>query len=138
MSHVFTYGSLMFDPVWSRVVAGSYDRCEAILPAYDRKGIRGEMYPAVVPSAHQSQVQGILYLDVSTPDLDRLDRFEGELYSRKKEQIITMDMAIVSAEVYVLREEHYALLSPAEWDPVHFNTKDIKFFMKTFMDIDEQ
>jgi len=137
MPNVFTYGSLMFAPVWSRVVVSSYDRCEAILPGYDRIGVRDEVYPVIIPSAFHSQVEGIVYLDVSTSDLGRLDQFEGEYYFRKTEQVITFDIAKLPAEVYVLKEEYYAILSHREWDPVHFSTTGIHFFMHSYMNTDE-
>jgi gamma-glutamylcyclotransferase (GGCT)/AIG2-like uncharacterized protein YtfP len=137
MPNVFTYGSLMFDPVWSKVVEGSYDRCEAVLQSYDRKGVRNEVYPVIVPSASYSQVQGLVYLDVSASDLARLDQFEGEYYFRKTEQIVTSDMTILPAEIYVLKEEHYAILSPRAWDPEYFSTTGIHLFMHRHMDTDQ-
>ena len=138
MPHIFTYGSLMFDKVWSRVVAGSYERREAILQGYERKSLRDEVFPVIVPSAVSSQVPGILYLDVSTADLARLDQFEGELYFRKTERAITPDMAAVPAEVYILCEEYYGLISPGEWDPDHFSTTGIHFFIHACMDCGAQ
>ena len=138
MFHVFTYGSLMFDTVWSRVVAGSYDRSEAILQGYERKGLLGEVYPVIVPSSVLSQVQGIVYHDVSLSDLTRLDLFEGEYYFRKTEQVVTEKMEIIPTEIYVLREEYYALISPREWDPVQFSTTGIHYFINKHFNSDKQ
>ena len=138
MVSVFTYGSLMFDPVWSRVVAGSYERCEAILQGYDRKAVRGETYPVLIPSSALSQVQGVVYCNVSSADLARLDHFEGEYYFRKTEQIITKEKKAFPAEVYVLKEEYYNIISHKEWDPVHFCTTGIHFFLHSFMVTDKQ
>ena len=132
MPHIFTYGSLMFDPVWTGVVDCSYDRCEAILHGYDRKEIRGEIYPAIVPSSEHSQVRGMLYLDVSAEDLAKLDRFEGDYYFRKSEPVATRDTAIIFAEVYVLKEEYYPIISHRNWDPVHFRTTGIHLFIHRF------
>jgi gamma-glutamylcyclotransferase (GGCT)/AIG2-like uncharacterized protein YtfP len=136
MPHVFTYGSLMFDPVWSFVVAGDYDRCVAILPGYERKSVRGEVYPVVIPTAGHSQVPGILYFDVSASDMARLDTFERKYYFRRTEQVITLDKAAVAAEVYVLSEEYYAMISHVQWDPVHFSTTDLELFIQNYMDPD--
>jgi len=138
MTNIFTYGSLMFDPVWSKVVAGSYDRLESVLRGYDRKGVYNEFYPVVVPSTFNSQVRGIVYRNVSISDLDRLDRFEGEYYFRKTEKVITLDMTILAAEVYVLKEEYYSIISPQEWDPVHFSTTGIHSFMHSYMGGEKQ
>ena len=95
------------------------------------------MYPVVVPSAVHSQVQGIVYLDVSSSDLSRLDRFEGEYFYRKTEQVMPLDMTVLAAEVYVLKEEYYTVISPRAWDPVHFSRTGIYFFMQTSMKTNE-
>lgn len=137
MLHIFTYGSLMFDQVWSRVVQGSYDRCEAILQGYDRKSVRDEVFPVLVPSTISSQVPGKLYLNVSASDLARIDQFEGDYYLRKSEQVVTEDLAILPAEVYVLKEEYYAIISSKKWDPQHFSTSGIHLFMHRYMDTNE-
>jgi gamma-glutamylcyclotransferase (GGCT)/AIG2-like uncharacterized protein YtfP len=128
----------MFDTVWSRVVAGSYDRSNATLQAYDRKGLRGEEYPVIVPSSLHSQVQGVVYHDVSPADLTRLDHFEGEYYFRKTEQVITEKMATIPAEIYVLKEEYYTLISHRKWDPVHFTTTGIHYFIHKHFNSGEQ
>ena len=47
--HIFTYGSLMFDGVWSKVVDGIYEKVGARLYGYQRRKIRGEIYPTVLP-----------------------------------------------------------------------------------------
>lgn len=137
MFSVFTYGSLMFEPVWSRVVAGSYERYEAILQGYDRKAVRGEIYPVLIPSSMLSQVQGIVYCDVSSADLARLDHFEGQYYFRKTEQISLEGKKTFHAEIYVLKEEYYNIISHKEWDPVHFCTTGIHFFLQNYIGTDK-
>ena len=138
MPHIFTYGSLMFDAVWSRVVDSGYDRFDAILQGYVRKAVRGEDFPVIVPSAPCSQVEGLVYLNVSASDLVRLDRFEEEYYFRKTEKVVTPDMAVLPAEVYVLKEEYYPIISPKGWDPVHFSTTGIHSFIHRYMKTREQ
>jgi gamma-glutamylcyclotransferase (GGCT)/AIG2-like uncharacterized protein YtfP len=132
MPHVFTYGSLMFEPVWSSVVAGRYERWDAFLQGYERKGVRGEVYPVAVPAAAESRIRGIVYLDVSGNDLGRLDRFEGESYFRRTEQV-TAGNTLLAAELYVLKEEHYGVISPQEWDRESFRTSGIRTFLPVFM-----
>ena len=134
MAHVFTYGSLMFDRVWSEVVEGSYDRAESILQGYDRKSVRDEVYPVIVPASPFSQVEGIIYFDISAVDLARLDRFEGEYYFRKTVEVITVDTIKMPAEVYILKEEYYSIISFEKWDPVHFSSTGIHFFMQSYLE----
>ncbi len=76
--NVFTYGSLMYRPVWERVVVGRYGAVEGTLRGYARRRITGEVYPALLRAEPESVVAGILYLDVSPRDLAALDHFEGE------------------------------------------------------------
>lgn len=133
MPNVFTYGSLMFDPVWSRVVAGTYDRLEAVLHGYDRKRIRDDVYPVIFPASPLSRVEGIVYQAVTATDLARLDSFEGEYYFRKTAQVVLADTFSLAAEVYVLKEEYYVIISPDSWDPVQFSTTDIHYFMHSYM-----
>lgn len=130
--NVFAYGSLMFDPVWSRIVSNSYDREEGILTGYDRKSVRGEVYPVIIPSSPHSQVQGIIYHKVSSSDLARLDLFEGEYYDRRKEEVVTLDATMVSADVYVLKPEYYWIISSKAWDPIQFSNKDIYHFIQHY------
>ena len=47
MSHVFTYGSLMFDRVWSRVVCGTYPAAAATLSGFRRQRVLDQDYPSL-------------------------------------------------------------------------------------------
>ena len=137
MAHIFTYGSLMFHQVWSLVVEGNYGSTEATLKGYDRKGARGEVFPVLFPSSLHSQVHGIVYYDISASDLVRLDDFEGEYFFRTKEQVITEKMGLISAYVYVLKEEYYGIISHQEWNAEHFKTADLHLFIISHTNTDK-
>lgn len=79
--NVFTYGSLMFDPVWQRVVRASYSSAGCSLDGFARFAVRGQAYPGIVPK-EGSRVRGLLYLGVRPADIAALDRFEGSEYAR--------------------------------------------------------
>lgn len=134
MINVFTYGSLMFDRVWSSVVDGSYRKTEALLNGYVRKAVKGEVYPAICPSASHSEVQGIVYYNVTPADLGRLDVFEGELYCRKTVKVVAVDTGRIFAETYVLKEEHYPISSHLEWSAEKFEKKDIHRFIESYFE----
>lgn len=127
--HVFTYGSLMFDAVWSRVVAGSYRSREANLNDFRRFAIRDETYPAIVP-ATGFQVSGRLWLDVASDDLERLDRFEGADYRREsvgvRVQAGAGPVADLMADCYVWLDASRLLAT--EWDPVRFEHEHLPGF----------
>lgn len=117
MSHVFTYGSLMFDAVWSRVVQGRYASIEGSIEGHGRFAIDGEDYPGMVPRA-DARVAGVLYLDVDDVDLTRLDQFEGDDYRREVVTVTASDGVAREAQTYVyLRAER--LLASA-WEPDAF------------------
>lgn len=119
--HVFTYGSLMFHRVWSRLVAGNYEKIDARLYRYKRRKIRGTVYPAVLPGKAVDYVDGILYLRVSKRDIKTLDRFEGDYYRKEMAECTLSDRDNIIACVYVLKEEYSHFIEDEEWDPVWFS-----------------
>lgn len=120
--HVFTYGSLMFAPVWQRVVQGRYHCIKATLFGYQRFAVSGEAYPGILVhsgGAADAQVAGLVYLDVDADDLLRLDRFEGEDYRRCTVGVHTDAAApALPAQTYVYN--HAARLSEQAWNPQDF------------------
>ena len=115
--HVFTYGSLMFDAVWSRVIEGTYARVDGNVDRHRRFAIAGEDYPGMVPR-DDSKVAGVLYLDVDEGDLRRLDRFEGDDYRRVAVAVAGADGNVRDAETYLyLRTDR---LLATSWEPDRF------------------
>jgi len=115
--NVFTYGSLMFDAVWRRVVDGGYRSIVATLAGHARFAVAGEDYPGMIP-LDGGRVEGVLYLEVDAADLARLDRFEGDDYQRRPVSLACADGATRSADTYVYTSRHRLLESP--WDPKAF------------------
>ena len=130
--NIFTYGSLMFERVWTVVVAGTYQNTKARLFGYQRRKIRGEAYPALVPGAADDQVDGVVYLNVGHRDAERLDRFEGAYYSKKKESCSLPDGSRISAWVYVFKEEFADLVEDRIWDPVWFEKNGLRAFTASY------
>lgn len=128
--HVFTYGSLMFQPVWSQVVTGRYACRPARLEGFARRRIRGADYPAIVSTPLES-VDGLLYLDVEPADLARLDAFEGDAYQREDVMVRPADGGMpVPAGVYVWKDA--SLLEPAGWDPQQFERERLGAFITEY------
>jgi len=126
MAHIFTYGSLMFEEVWSRLVKGTYTRAPALLEGYTRRCVKNEEYP-VVFEANES-VKGVLYYDVEPYDIARLDAFEGEYYERKS--ILLHNC--VDAEVYVLKQAYFDIIDDRKWDEEAFAKEGIKRFCESY------
>src|SRR5271155_1290355 len=74
--HLFTYGSLMFAEVWSRVVHGIYRQ----MPA---------------------RAEGVVYFDVSPADVASLDVFEGEQYQRQVIHVRVTGGDAIAVHAYV-------------------------------------
>lgn len=132
MTAIFTYGSLMFADVWSRVVRGDYHQVAAILPGYRRHRIHNETFPAVIKGHMTNQVSGILYLDIDSDDLARLDEFEGDYYRRETVDVISAEN-IIRAETYILRDEFIHLLDECGWDAAEFAQQHLAAFLKHYL-----
>lgn len=125
MNHVFTYGSLMFPEVWTRVVRGSYRDESATLDGFSRHALAGRDYPGMVRAVASaagttgaSQVQGVLWRDVTDEDLARLDAFEGAEYQRIQIPVRLATGEILQAHTYLYLAGD--LLAQQDWDPQAF------------------
>ena len=127
--HVFTYGSLMFDQVWSKVVDGKYEKVAARLYGYKRRKILGEIYPTLLRGTSRDNVDGIIYLNVSKSDVKILDTFEGEYYQKEMAECGLTDGGNISAWVYVFKERYRNLVEDEPWDPVWFLEHGIHAFL---------
>lgn len=130
MANVFTYGTLMFEPVWKHVVANSSaESAPAIVRDYQRFCVRNELYPAVV-AVPGEQVPGMLYSGVSADDLALLDAFEGQAYERVSVTAILSPSVQVSAGIYVFCEP--SRIEERPWDPDAFERNHLETFLATY------
>ena len=119
--HLFAYGSLV-DPAQLEAVLGHKhlgERLAARLPGYRRVTAASYDYPFVVQSA-DAWVDGVLVVDLSTYDMQVLDRYEevdSGVYRRAPVQVEAWGCGpspmSVSAEVYVAGATLEALASTA-------------------------
>lgn len=129
MRHVFCYGSLMFPEVWHRVVQGRYDTLEGALSGYERRGVKDELFPCLIPGDASDLVQGVIYLGVGSDDLTRLDAFEGPLYDRQAAVCRGMDHHLYAVDVYILKACYRALVADEVWDAAWFAREDLPRFL---------
>ena len=116
-ANLFTYGSLMFPEVWTRVVAGDYRSVRARANGHARFEVRDQTYPGMVAEAGSS-VEGVLYLGVDDADLTRLDRFEGDDYVRASIELACADGVARGAQTYLYQLTDCLLQTP--WQPDGF------------------
>ena len=139
MDNVFTYGTLMYNSVWSLVVRGNYRKTPGVIRGFVRKKVRGATYPAVYPGPEQSMVEGMIYFEVEPNDLLRLDAFEGVYYKRKALRAYLPDGLVCDVWGYVFKNEYRHLTSIEDWDPDWFSTVGLKQFIynyKGFRELD--
>ena len=123
--NVFTYGSLMYDRVWSRVVTGHYARQNGVVQGFQRLRVKNEQYPGLIKG--KGYVEGVVYFDVSAEDMTRLDQFEGELYQRKVVEVVCDNGRGVTASVYVIRDLFRERLD-GEWSIAEFEQNGLAEF----------
>jgi len=116
-SHVFTYGSLMFAEVWTRVVTGRYRSVEGVVHDHARFAVVDQDYPGMIEVPGAS-VGGLVYLDVEAEDLKRLDRFEGDDYRRDIVPAICADGTTRACATYLYLP--IDRLQSASWEPTAF------------------
>lgn len=115
MRHLFAYGTLMCNDIMAEISGLNLSRVSAVLRGYRRICVKGEHYPALVLYP-EGYVEGFVYLNVPDQTWPRLDRFEGEMYSRGPVQVESRNGDILSAETYIARTEFMDCLLDIEWD----------------------
>ena len=131
--NLFTYGSLMYPEVWSRVMNRLHRQQRAIVRGYSRRRLPDEVYPAMIAAECDSTVEGVLYAEVTEEEIARLDRFENEGvdYERITVRAETTDGAVVDAFTYIYM--HPARVSLAAWDPYGFEAGGMQHFLDTYV-----
>lgn len=125
--HLFVYGTLMDAEIMQRVSGQAYEGENAVLTHYQRKMVKGEVYPAIF-SKENEQVEGKIYYNISCESINRLDRFEGEMYFRDIVNVSLLNDAIQQAETYVLKPEYYHVIDDKDWEYDLFMQSGKKIF----------
>lgn len=131
MYMVFTYGSLMCDDIMASIAGNCFRVSEAVLRDHQRKAVRNEHYPGMVPSP-ASSVTGVLYSHVSEQGLKALDAFEGEMYQRVEVDIELPDNKSTRAFTYIIRPAFQRVLSTQDWDFDEFLSNGKQAFLAEY------
>ena len=130
--NIFTYGSLMFDAVWARVIGVDYAKIKARVHGYRRRALKGYTYPALIPGYEDDFVEGVVYLKVNRKDVKTLDRFEGKYYRRRLLPCSLADGSSVDAGVYLFKKEYHQMLADKPWDAGEFESVGIQTFLAKY------
>lgn len=119
MADLFVYGTLMTPAVMRAVIGRVPPHAPAVLPGYRRYGLRGRVYPVVVPERGAS-VAGVLYTGLSPRELARLDRYEDAFYRRVEVTVRDAAGRERRAWCYVLRPRSRVRLANRPWQHERF------------------
>jgi gamma-glutamylcyclotransferase (GGCT)/AIG2-like uncharacterized protein YtfP len=114
------------------VIGRALHGASASLQGFAVLHIRGEVYPGIVPSPG-STAPGKLYRDVTLPELEVLDRFEGGLYRRER-RIVTVDSGQrTGAWVYRVAAGRKNMLTARPWLLDRFLRTGYQRFLRRFV-----
>ena len=131
-TNLFCYGSLMFAEVWQQVTGDYSESIKGWLNGYRRYALRGVDYPAAFPGAETDQIEGVLYLDLSEPVIERLDQFEGQQYQRESVLVVSASGNLMAADVYRLRDDYCNRLVDSGWSPDRFREQHLHKFLRLY------
>jgi gamma-glutamylcyclotransferase (GGCT)/AIG2-like uncharacterized protein YtfP len=126
--NLFAYGTLQIPEVMQAMTGACFPARPARLVDYARYRIAGCAYPGVrlEPAA---VTDGVLYGEVDTAALRRLDEFEDDFYRRETLTVLAESGVPVEAEVYVILPEHYRILVDRPWDLDEFRWTALPEFL---------
>jgi gamma-glutamylcyclotransferase (GGCT)/AIG2-like uncharacterized protein YtfP len=127
INDLFAYGTLMCEDIMLAVTGQRVSRMAGILRGYQRRTIKGEVYPGLIPKPG-GVVEGIVYREVSEGAWALLDAFEGEMYQREIVLVSLADGASIEAHAYVIRPEFENRLGASQWDFEEFLRRGRKTF----------
>ena len=112
---LFVYGTLM-TPELVEALTGLRPRSRpAVLEGFERRGVRGEVYPAIVPQAG-AHVTGRLLDRLSSNRLAFLDAFEGPEYRRSAHPVRLADDRRVLAWCWRWAPDRRRALEDGPWN----------------------
>jgi gamma-glutamylcyclotransferase (GGCT)/AIG2-like uncharacterized protein YtfP len=113
--NVFTYGTLMFPEVWKAVVGSEFASVDGTAVGYAIFRVRDAVFPGIIAASDRDAVRGVVYLDVDSDSVARLDLFEDDFYGRETLQIECDDHERRSAEAYVIPHANREVLTDETW-----------------------
>jgi len=135
VTNLFVYGALMYDEVWSRIVAGEFRKISGHISGYRRMAVRGEEYPGIVRG--EGVVSGRIWLGLDKVNLARLDEFEGEYYERIPAIAADPTGKTLDVHLYRIKNQFLNLLEDREWNVDEFEKGGLKKFVSSYEGFDQ-
>ena len=134
MPNLFAYGTLMEAQVFTAVTGFHPPMVQAKLFGYERFAFIGECYPGIVAGNPNHFVVGQLIKDLPMRYLQRLDEYEGDLYSRQRvmveiERDDEANLENLEAETYIVRPQFEHKLAHHDWDFEYFRRHHLEQYL---------
>lgn len=131
MNDLFVYGSLMNPEVYRIFIQPKHKPVSAVLKGYQRFFVSGYEFPGI-KTDENSEVNGLLLLGLTDEQINILDNFEADWYSREKVDVLLESNTTKSCEVYLFQKRYQHLLSDRIWDNQTFRKRYMDTFIKRF------
>lgn len=118
MLPIFTYGTLMYQPLWLKIAEHQRLPIPAVTKGFARCSIENSLSCSLVAAAG-GHVAGMLYGGLSESEIVRLDEYTASLFERVQLQVVTPNETIV-AYSYVIKPEFESRILPKTWNQRRF------------------
>ena len=133
ISSLFVYGTLMAPSVVETLIGRLPRHSAAFLAGYRRHPVRTQRYPGIVPAADTSSVvEGVLYQELTASELQRLDWFEDDEYTRTDVRVqgSSSGTKFEATQVYVWTNPLEELDVSRDWDWDHFCAEHLEDYLR--------
>ena len=112
---LFAYGTLQHPFVLAYILGSSeYPQQAAVLRDHVRYRIKDADYPGIYPQIGQ-EVEGTVFEGITIEEWAQLDRYESDLYERRRVQVVLQDGSRKEAFAYVLPPAHESVCTKEPW-----------------------
>lgn len=135
-SSVFVYGTLQYSKILDALLGRVPSSEQAIIKGYVRYGVRGEPFPAVVKAQNdESDVSGLLLSGLSPHEMDILDEYEGEQYTKcEVDAFVKNTVECRKTLIYIWKDEYVDMLDGKEWDRDAFEQEHFDWYYSMVTD----
>ena len=120
----FAYGTLALPGVYSALTGLEVASRPARLHGFARLLVRDAVYPGIVERAG-AVTPGVVFAALAPATFALLDRYEGDLYERRRVRVAPSRGGPIDAQAYVVRAEHCDRLDEAPWDAEAFAARHL-------------
>ena len=129
-SSLFAYGTLCAPVVINKVIGRVPYGTKATIKGYSCYQVNGCLFPGVRASGLESETPGILYEGITPNEFSLLDEYEDDFYERVSVQVFSEeDLGYCFAQIYIIPEPHWHVLSSRHWDLDEFCAEHVELFL---------